>query len=509
MNKRIFAYIKENINEDEVFSSTVLPDDPSPSIPHPFGSEDSFFYTTKIPSDIKGASKILKLLQDYLSAPSVQKRVNLYRHLQKSAIVSICDPFVDAFTDDNISEKLLDLARQFFYNATHREPLKFAYLLFGLYGMEKIYEHNKELWKDLVTVAHCEEFTFHFLYACRITAFIPQKEIWQLIASTKGWGKVFAISEAVCEDDAKALWLVKNAYDLNVEYYPLSIKLIEITHLHDIVKCEQLDHAAYKGGMAIVNSYLICLDRYPLDMIEENFNLGTFSAYELLRNMLRHAKAYADNPSNLLDVIGIKLGLETLLEDGAAYTLSQNNVHLLIAECESLIFSHDWTDKIKEELIENDQVNYDLADFAYELEIDVWDELFNFWCHNPKETKLFPYLLSYDGSERSELVIHSICANISIFLESSEALLAPLDYLRNHPGDGESIIISCLTGMYDWPRGVAATTLEAWGKERISPALREALFKALALSNNPVISARIEALLKGEDFNISEIEDMS
>lgn len=63
--------------------------------------------------------------------------------------------------------------------------------------------------------------------------------------------------------------------------------------------------------------------------------------------------------------------------------------------------------------------------------------------------------------------------------------------------------------MYDWPRGVATTTLEAWDREEITPAIREALFQALSLSSNPVVSARIEALLKGEDFVMPGTEDMS
>lgn len=509
MNKRLFAYIQENINEDDVFTSTMLPDDPNPSIPHPFGSEDSFFYTTEIPSDIKGASNIMKMLRDYIAAPSVEKRVNLYRTLQRTVTVSICDPIVDAFTADDVNERTLELARQLFYNATHREPLKFAYLLFGLYGMKEIYENNKELWNDLVTAARCEEFTFHFLYACRITSFLPQKEIWQLIASTKGWGKVFAISEAVCEDEAKALWLVKNAYDLNVEYHPLSLKVINIVRLDEILKGEQLDRDAIKGAMAIANSYLILLDRYPANLIEENFNIGNFSTYELLNNLLKQAQIYADNPADVLDIVGLRIGLENLLVDDAIYALGQNNTHQLIAECERLIFSRDWTTEVKTKLIVDGKVDYDIADFAYELEIDVWDELFNFWCHNPQETKLFAYLLSYEGQDRSELVMHSICSNIRLFQESSEALLVPLNYLKNHPGEGENIIISSLTGMYDWPRGVATTTLEAWDKDDITPAIREALFKALAMSNNPVVTARIEALLKGEEFTIPGAEDMS
>ena len=509
MNKRIYAYIKENINEDEVFTSSVLPDDPNPSIPHPFGSEDSFFYTTEIPSDMKGASSVLKLLREYLAAPSVEKRVLLYRNLQRTVTVSICDPIVDAFTADDITDQTLELARQLFYNSTHREPVKFAYLLFGLYGMKSIYDNNKELWQDLLTVARCEEFTFHFLYACRITSFLPQKEIWQIIASTKGWGKVFAISEAICDDEAKALWLIKNAYDLNVEYHPLSLKVINSARLDEILKGEQLDHDAIKGAMAICNSYLVLLDRYPVNVIEESFNIGNFSTYELLHNLLRQAKAFADNPADVLDVVGLRIGLEALLQDDATYTLGQNNTHLLIAECESFIFSRDWTEEVKAKLIVDGQVDYDIADFAYELEIDIWDELFNFWCHNPNETKLFAYLLSYEGQDRSDLVMHSICANLRMFQESSDALLVPLNYLKNHTGEGESIIISGLTGMYDWPRGVATATLEAWDRSDITPAIREALMKALALSNNPVVTARIEALLKGEEFTMPGAEDMS
>ena len=509
MKKRIFTFIKENLNEDEVFTQSVLLDDPNPSIPHPFGSEDSFFYTTEIPSDLKSASTILKLYRDFLAGPTIEKRVTLYKNLQRCVVVSICDPIVDAFTDEDVTQTTFDLAKQIFYNATHREPLKFAFLLFGLYGMKKIRDEARDLWNDLIICACCEEFTFYFLYACRITNFMPQKEIWRLIAATRGWGKVFAVNEAYCEDRAKALWLIKNAYDLDVEYHPMSLSVINSTHLDEILKGEQIDHDTYKGAMAICNSFLIFLDRYPVEVVEQNFNIGNFSTYQLLKNLLKQAEAYANNPEDVLDIVGLRLGLEAMLQNETNYAIGNNNTHLLVAECERLIFSKDWTEDVHAKLLENGRVNYAVADFAFELEIDIWDELFNFWCHHPHETKLFAYLLSYEGQDKSDLVLHSICSNIKLFQNSKDALLVPLNYLRYHSGEGESIIISGLTGMHDWPRGVATTTLEAWDHEDITPAIREALFKGLAMSNNQVVTARIEALLKGEEFNMQDTGEMN
>lgn len=61
----------------------------------------------------------------------------------------------------------------------------------------------------MLRIAHCEEFTFAFLYSCRVTNFNPQNAIWELIRCTSGWGKVFSITDCHCRDEEDRLWLLQ------------------------------------------------------------------------------------------------------------------------------------------------------------------------------------------------------------------------------------------------------------------------------------------------------------
>ena len=193
MQQSLYDFIQQHIDEDGVFTERTLPDgNDLTNIVEP-GHTDAIFYTSEMPSNDKDASTLLKDLQSYLAEPNMENYQTLYNHLRDMIMAEYADPFIAAFDSDDMTETTFALARRLFYNARHREPLKFAYLLFGLYGMQHIEKDDPELWHDLVTIAHCEEFTFAFLYSCRANNYISQHAVWELLGCTKGWGKVYAI----------------------------------------------------------------------------------------------------------------------------------------------------------------------------------------------------------------------------------------------------------------------------------------------------------------------------
>ena len=138
----------------------------------------------------------------------------------------------------------------------------------------------------------------------------------------------------------------------------------------------------------------------------------------------------------------------------------------------------------------------------FELEIDIWEQVHAYWLAHPLEFKLFPYLLPFTGEHRSERVLNEITHLLPLYSAHEDALLIPLRYLRQFPGVGEQIVYAGLTGLFDWPRGVACVVLEAWGTEHITPYLCDGLRQAMALSNNHVINMRADALLKGTEFSL-------
>lgn len=507
MSTAIFRYICSHLNEDERFTSPTLPDDPNPTIPKPLGSEDAFYYTTDFPPNKDACKTTIKLLRTYLKQQTIENRHKLYTYLSTIAITTICDPFADEFGLEDNNEDVLELARTLFYHANHREPFKFAILLCGIYGMDKLQEEEPEFWKDIVKAAHCEEFTFFFLFACHIGEFSPQKEIWQLLGCTRGWGKVYAINEANFRTPEEQQWLIQNGIDIDVDYPPLSIKLIRTTKLIDFLKNQDVSYESYKGTAAIVNNLLMMLNNFPGHVLEENFNISSIDVYSLMDSLLHIADKYCEGADDVLDIIGFSIGLRTIISNENWQQLTPNKCHLLLAHCEKIIFCKDWQDEINTKLIVDDEINYTLCDLAYELDMDIWDRLFKYWCHHPREIRLFPYLLAYEGDNRAMTVISGIERNINIYIDNIDDLLTPLRYLQSHPGRGLAIIHAALTSSFDWPRGVAVALLDVWGPEYITPALKDDLWKARKLSLHPVITARIDAILRGESFDVRTLTE--
>ena len=217
MKQTIYQFVNSHLDEHGRFTATDLCDDRYATIPRPLGSEDAFHYTMGNLPNPNSASVLLKLLQAYMQEPTTQQRSRLYNELKGMAFAEYCDPFIEALDQNDINAVAYDLARRFFYNADGREQVKFAILIFGMYGMEKICHQDQKLLQDLLRIAHCEEFTSAFLYACRITNFDPQNAIWELIHCTSGWGKVFSIIDCHCRDEEERLWLLQNGPDIDVE----------------------------------------------------------------------------------------------------------------------------------------------------------------------------------------------------------------------------------------------------------------------------------------------------
>ncbi len=500
-NKNIFSYIKKHTDGKGRFTAKSLPDRPRPTVPNPLGSSDAVFYTSDVPPDVERGLETAEMVRSYLKSPDPADRHRLYQHICRQYTAGICDTFMESFAQEGCCGLLFDLGRNFLYNSSHREPVKFAYLIFSLYGMRKIAEKDPELWQDIIDTARCEEFTFFFFYACRMSSYMPQDTVWELLRCTYGWGRVCALNEAVCTDEEERLWLIKNGCSTGVEYPPASVRIIHESRLAGYLKNPEISFEEYKGAAAIINSLLQFIIAVNPEMLEEDFNTADINMAGLLRDFLHHAEIFTGKPAEALDILAVSFGLRHISDEKIFSLLSAEDCHLLMADCDRIIYSRNWQDDIDAGLIAGGRINYTVCDLAYELEIDIWQRLYDFWRSHLLETELFPYLLDGGSEERAGKVLSLISANINLYLADEKALLAPLHYLREHPGTGESIIIAALTSLYDWPRGIACALLDVWGPDYITPPLRDALYCARRLSNHAIVNARIDALLNGVEFS--------
>ena len=190
----IFAYVMDQLDENGIYQGGALIDDPTPSLPRPLGSDDAYIYTAEMPPDLPGAEAVCSMLLAYADEPSATAKAVLEEALIKILCVSVCDPLVELLSEDEVPEPLLALAEDWLYTAHKRELVKYAIVILAVFGLEKLRkEHSENLWDDLVDLCRCEEFTFFLTFAYRINNIAPQDELWELVRSTRGWGRIFTL----------------------------------------------------------------------------------------------------------------------------------------------------------------------------------------------------------------------------------------------------------------------------------------------------------------------------
>ncbi len=486
----ILSYVEEHTVRGR-FKGETLPDDPAPALPRPLGEADANFYATEVPPDLLSAKKIARSFMQFMAIPAAAQRKLLYGQLASSFFVSLSDPLMAEIRMMPLNEKrTLAFAEELLYFSPHREPVKFALLLYSLFDVKKV-RQDKDLWQDLVTLAKCEEFTYFFFKAF---GKVPQKDAWAILRATRGWGRICALNFAEFKTKEKQLWLIRHARDLTVEYPPITAKMIIDSRLSEVLGQENIDAEIYAGAQLILNGFLVLLGQHVPDVIEEHCNVRLINLPQLLKDFLRHAEKFAAGPEELVDINVMRALLSALSEK--PFLLTANECHLLIAACDALIYKKDWTEEITKGLFKGGRVNYAICDFAEGLGIDIWPGLYMYYKKHPESTPVIPYLFGYDEG-RNDCALAAVTKNLPAYMYDQDALMAPLHYLKYHPGKGEEIIVAALLSSYDLPRGAACTILTDWGSEYITIRMRNALKKAREMSGHPAIHERIDALLAG------------
>lgn len=508
MNEQtIFEYIKNNINEKGVFSADFLPDDPFPTVPRMMGAEDALFFIEDMPPDIDRAAAVLLQLKHLLQQPSAKEYNDIYKMLCQISVASIAEQVAQGMSGEFECEELLAYARSLFYKASNRGPFKFAVLLFGVCGMEKIRDADAQLWHDLLLAMRCEEFTYYFFYGCSLDEFYAPREFWELAELTKGWGRIAALGALRCENEEQRLWLLKNclAVDREVEYPNIVIKVFHEADVGDFLRRKSIDVELYLHLAEIIHCVTLLFVQTFRAEEEEPEMIMDIDLYSVICDLLRHASLLADTPERIFRIVGIADSLRMMIEESVYYMFTANQAHELLAKCEAIIYARDWREDVLARLITEKGVNEELCYFSSAMGYNVWEKVFQYWCVHPKDITALRYLLSVDDEQYVRAAIEAVDANIKLFADTQRELVLLLQHLRGYPGMGYRIIIAGLNSMYDWPRGVACSILEDWGVEMITPPVRRALVDALSLSRNRVVTGRINALLNGEVFSIREL----
>lgn len=507
IHQSLFLYIVNHLDKNGAYDGSALPDDPGR--PYSYGAEDAALFQPDPESgNLEAAKDIYLLLKAWMQKPEQETKQLLYARIRSVSVITIFFPLAAQLRGEKLPFDLLHLAQEWLYTAADREAVKFAYLLCGLLDLEQVRRSFSEnLYRDLFTMARCEEFTIFLCMACQLSDIRPQKELWYLARRTSGWGKALLMVMLRYRTPAQRQWLLKNGMELKIFWPPLAPVIIKESLLPQLLQQPEIDEDTYIYAARALVTYMMLL--IPAEgMPEPRFNQpGSLPEHiplaPLLKDLLRHAARHATTPKALLPIFAIRNRLELLFNEQIWSFLTPNEAQLLMGTCDRLIYYKDWETDIREGLFDRGGALVpEITDFAANIGIDIWPQVMEFYNAHPKDMTALRYLMfaeDWDNEKhtavRRHLFLECAEAHVSEYLEEEEILVNLAHYLQNYPGEGSRILEACLTSIYEHARGIAALSLSRWPRTDLTDGLKSAILRALHLNDNPFIGTVLQSLL--------------
>lgn len=503
----LYLYVVEHIDSKGNYDGSPLPDNLMRE--YTYGAEDAAMFRPRSDdSNMEEAKDIYLLMKAWLKQPTQENKTILYEKIYTTPLITVFFSLAGQLRGEKLSYDLLHLAQEWFYTAKDREVVKFAYLICGLIGLDQVRKSFSEhLYNDLFTMARCEEFTIFLCMACQLSEVRPQKELWFLARHTEGWGKAITLLMLQYRTPAQRHWLLKKGLELRIFWPPLAPVIIKESELAQTLQQDEITEDIYLAAANVIIIYLIFLlpNQNPTtNPFEISMMMPVHIALEpLLRDFLRHAKTYAKTPKNLLTIFAIKDRLELLATEKKGTSLTTNAAQLLIGQCDSLIYYKDWEPEIRTSLFDKKgNLNSEIVDFAADLGIDIWPDVIRFYNEQPKDHTALRYLMFADPGEdekridtRRHLFLDCAQAHLRQYMEDEDLLINFAHYLRDYPGEGESLLQACLTSIYEHAIGMAALSVSAWPRDKVPVTLKKAVIQAIKLNHNPFIDLVLKSII--------------
>lgn len=509
----LFTFVMEHIGRDGVYDETRLPD--QKELPYTWGNEDAELFSPHEGPAIEMAKQEVSMcLKAWLTIPSAGNKEALYSLVLSTPMIMIFKSLSKELLKEKLSFELVKLADEWLHEAQHREVIKFAYLLCGVIGLDKIRTlYSRKLYDDLFKMAICEEFTLYLCMACYFSHIRPQQKVWYLLRHTNGWGKAITLSLADFNTEKQQMWLLMHGLELRIFWPPLAPLIIMGSKLPQRLQVPSCTYDFYKHAMNAISQYLLFLTP---DESQEHYKFGTllprqfnFSVLDLITDILRLAEPFMDNPKNITDVMSIAEWLRGVLADENWDLLEPNTCHLLLGKCEQIIYQRDWLPVINEKLFdENGVLDADVAELASGIDVDIWDRVYTYLCEHPNDHNAISFCLHPYHDEdlsdpdlpavtklRVQKIIDYINKNEIQLVKDDTSLSMVTSFLEDYSGSCASLLILALSSLSEPIRGIAALTLTHWDASDLTPAIKLALVKAQHLNQNFFTRLVIDTLL--------------
>lgn len=464
-------------------------------ITHHFGTEEN----------VATVRRTVELVLAYSRQPTANNKAAVYQHVIAEHVVSIIDPVIEALVGESGigHDRLYELARSFVTESPDREPVKFGIALLGLFRQPA----DMELFQ---TLGRHDEFTLFCAVAITNASEDHDEALWTLARNVTGWGRIHTVERlSRATNPAIKNWLLREGFRNSIMYEYLAATCARAGGLLAALSEDRVDRELLTAAGEIIQALIVggpaeCIDDYE-------------DARPVIESYLGHMASSTETIEDFLRVNSIKRYLD---EDDSRWAgrydagWSSECRETLRSECAAILGRPEWTDRVREQLGNEDDLKFAYADQAAKaLGMDTWDIHWRRLQQKPAEPGRWYHVMAGCDEDRIGTVIEFAEANIDLAaiatgagdelglgrgFEQHSCLDFVLQDLRRFPGMGPTLIEAGLKSPVVRNRNMAVNALAAWSREGWPSGMKEALERAVGCEPREDVRERMQKTLRGD-----------
>jgi hypothetical protein len=452
--------------------------------------------------------KTVELVLSYSRQPTAKNKAAVYQHVMAERVVSIIDPVIEALLNEQgiAQERVYELARSFVTEAPDREPVKLGIAILGLFRRPA----DQELFQ---TLGRHDEFTLFCAVAIAHASEDHDEALWTLARNVTGWGRIHAVERlARTQNPAIKDWLLREGFRNSVMNEYLAGTCARAGELFAALSKDWVDRELLTAAGEIIQALIAGGPAQGIDNYED--------AGPVIDRYLGHLVSSAETLEDFLHVNSVKSYLD---EDDshwakrydAGWTAECRDA--LRSACASILNRPEWADRVRAQLVSEDEVKFAQADQAAKaLGIDTWDIHWRRLHEKPADSGRWHHVMALSDEDRIGKVIEFAEANIDLSaiatgagdelglgrgFEQHSCLDCVLQDLRRFPGRGVILIEVGVRSPVIRNRNMAVAALAAWPRGEWPNVLEMALERAAGCEPNDDVRERMQKVLRGEPLS--------
>ncbi|WP_312093480.1 hypothetical protein [Niallia sp.] len=452
---KIIPFIQKQVQENTRIVDGRLPDD------------DYFFGTGKPrldpglfdliinePKTPFFVSKLMKLFKEQSENPTVKARKATYDQIIFDHIAIYRDEIIQelgqlAFDEHVLQQEALWLLE----HAAHRDVVKFAILILGFTNCE---EHQELLY----TIGLHDEFTAYAIFAIRSGGKGVNDQIWKLVQSVHGLGKMTAIELVEAKTPEMKYWLLTKGCENRRFTDFMALRCATKGELDVALYENSISKELYTGAAMIIEGLL---DESNPDGINHYPYAGA-----VLSRFLHHAQAHCDTLEDFYPIIKISEFVnadEEIWEDRLNEQWKQHERTALQEAVQPYINNPKWSQLAMDALQQSEEIDFRSIEIARFYQLDITALLFEWLKKEPTNSMLFLAIMD----TRELQPIKDLCAFAqsqfslsSLSIEEQNCLECIIQDLHEFDGIGIPLVQAALKSVNENLRLHALSVLTEW-----------------------------------------------